>query len=86
MAPGLTTIERLAYVRKEILKVREMLDGAEDCKWIYQSLIHLNHMYHELGNDWFEEASHIDQYVDELVKLDPMRAGKWKDLKSQTMI
>ena len=85
MVPALTATERSAYIREEILKVREMLDGAEDCKWIYQSLIHLSHLYREHGNDCFEEADHVEQYVNELVKLDPLRAGRWKDLKKQTM-
>lgn len=86
MVPELTGAERMAYVRNEITKVREMLDGAEDCKWIYQSLIHLNFLYHELGNSWFEETSRLDEYIDELTKLDPLRLGKWNDLKSRTEI
>lgn len=83
MVPELTGAERTAYVSKEIKKVREMLDGAEDCKWIYQSLIHLSLLYQELGNDWLEEAGHLDVYVDELIKLDPLRLGRWNDLKRQ---
>ena len=83
MVPELTGAERTTYVRKEIMKVREMLDGAEDCKWIYQSLIHLSLLYRELGSDWVEEASHVDEYIDELTKLDPLRLGRWNDLKGQ---
>ena len=86
MVPGLTRAERAAYVRKEITKVREMLDGAEDCKWIYQSLIDLCLLYRELGNDWADEASHVDEYIDKLVKLDPLRSGRWNDLKGQVKI
>lgn len=83
MAPDLTPAEKMAYIRKEISKIREMLDGAEDCKWIYQSLIHLNILHHKICNDWFEPASHVDEYIDELTKLDPLRLGKWNDLKGQ---
>lgn len=83
MVPELTGAERTAYVRKELTKVQEMLDGAEDCKWIYQSLINLNLLYRELGNDWLEEASHFDEYNNELTKLDPLRSGRWNDLKDQ---
>ena len=86
MVPEITGAESMAYVRKEIMKVREMLDGAEDCKWIYQSLIHLDRLYHELGNDWFEEASHIEGYFDELTKLDSLRLGKWNDLRGRINI
>lgn len=84
MVPELTTAERTAYVHKEIMKIREMLDGAEDCKWIYQSLVHLSFLYLELGNDGFEEVTHVDEYIDELIKLDPLRLGRWNDLKRQT--
>lgn len=83
IAPDLTPAEKTAYIRKEITKIREMLDGAEDCKWIYQSLIHLNIFHHKICNDWFEPASHVDEYIGELTKLDPLRLGKWNDLKGQ---
>lgn len=86
MVPGLTAAQRTMYVQKEIMKVREMLDGAEDCKWIYQSLIHLSLLYRELGNDWFDEANHVDEYIDELTKLDPLRSGRWNDLKGQVRV
>lgn len=86
MVPDLTASERLTYVRGEIVKVRAMLDGAEDCKWIYQSLINLSVLYHKFNSTWFEEASHVNDYIDELVKLDPLRAGRWNDLKSQLML
>ena len=84
MVPELTNAERTTYVYKEIIKVREMLDGAEDCKWIYQSLVHLSLLYLELGNDGCEEVNRLDQYIDELIKLDPLRLGRWNDLKGQT--
>ena len=81
MVPELTGAERTSYVGKEINKIREMLDGAEDCKWIYQSLVHLNVLHHSICNDWFEEAGQIDEYIDQLIKLDPLRSGRWNDLK-----
>ena len=81
IVPGLTGAEKLAYVRKEMTKVQEMLDGAEDCKWIYQSLVDLSFLYRELGNDSFEGASRNDEYISELTKLDHLRSGRWNDLK-----
>ncbi len=84
MAPDLTAAERSTYVREEILKVREMLDGAEDCKWIYQSLISLSKLYRDLGNDWIEKEDPIENYIVELTKLDSLRAGRWNDLRSRT--
>ena len=81
MVPELTGSERTAYVGKEIKKIREMLDGAEDCKWIYQSLVQLNVLHRSIGNGWFEEASQVGEYIDQLTKLDPLRSGRWNDLK-----
>lgn len=39
MTPNLTDSERLEYLRQEVDAIQEMLDGAEDCKYIYQALI-----------------------------------------------
>ena len=86
MVPGLNEAEKLAYVSKEIIKIRDMLDGAEDCKWIYQSLISLNILYHGLSKDWYEEANRIGEYVDALIKIDPQRLGRWNDLKGRIML
>ena len=86
MVPGLTGAERIAYVGKEIRKIREMLDGAEDCKWIYQSLVNLNVLHRSICNDWFEEASRVDEYIDQLTKLDPLRSGRWNDLKGSVKL
>ena len=86
MVPGLTGVERTTYVRKEITKIREMLDGAEDCKWIYQSLVHLNVLHHKICSDWLEEASQVGKYIDQLIKLDPLRAGRWNDLRDSIQL
>lgn len=83
MAPKLTTEDRSEYVLQETERIREMLDGAEDCKWIYQSLIHLSMLYRDLTQKWPEQSSQIAQWVEELMKLDPLRAGRWNDLKTK---
>ena len=81
IVPELSGAEKSAYVRKEMTKVQEMLDGAEDCKWIYQSLIDLGFLYRELGNDSFEGAILEDEYLGKLIQLDHLRSGRWNDLK-----
>ena len=83
MAPDLTAAERTAYVHNEMTKIREMLDGAEDCKWIYQTLIHLSFLSRELGADQSEGADLVDEYIDELTKLDPLRLGRWNELRGR---
>lgn len=83
MAPALTTEERSTYLIQELERVLEMLDGAEDCKWIYQSLIYLSMLYRNSNQSWPTESSGILDWVNELTKLDPLRAGRWNDLKNK---
>jgi len=81
MAPQLTTEERSKYITQETERIREMLDGAEDCKWIYQALIHLSTVYKDLNGDWPKTSTEVAEWADELAKIDPLRAGRWNDLK-----
>ena len=84
IVPDLLNEERIEYLSKEIESLVEMLDGAEDCKWIYQRLIELCVMHYELAKSW---AGSIDkakvlEWVEELKKLDPLRRGRWLDLEA----
>ena len=83
MAPELSANERLDYLRKEIDKVLEMLDGAEDCKWIYQSLIDLNLLYKRINGDHPPQSSQLKAWIGTLKKLDPLRSGRWDDQASK---
>ena len=80
MAPDLSHHEREAYVKAEIEKVHEMLEGAEDCKWIYQSLIQLNMLHKNLSGDTCHAIGQIIQWVEMLNKIDALRSGRWNDL------
>lgn len=81
MAPGLTVEERVDYLGQEVERIREMLDGAEECKWIYQSLIELNLIHKDLAKQWLSEVRDIREWVDKLLELDPTRSGRWVGLK-----
>lgn len=81
VAPHLTPDQRLEYIIGEIDKILEMLDGAEDCKWIYQSLIQLSTMYKASSGMWPDQAASISDWLSELRKLDPLRTGRWTDLE-----
>lgn len=80
MASHLTPDQRLKYMTGEIDKILEMLDGAEDCKWIYQSLIQLSTMYKASSGAWPSQAAGMGNWVSELRKLDSLRTGRWTDL------
>lgn len=83
IVPGFTSEQRSLYLEKEIEKLLEMLDGAEDCKWIYQSLIQLSRTHKELSHRWPAQESQIRTWFMELQKLDPLRHGRWSDLEKQ---
>ncbi len=83
IAPTLSNEERIEYVSNEIAKVLEMVDEADDRKWIYQALINMSIVYRELNGRWPKHAAEVQQWLEELEKLDPLRAGRWLDLKRQ---
>lgn len=82
MAPNLSKLERLDYVSKQIESLLDMLDGAEDCKWIYQSLLQLCVVHRANSGTWPTQKPEMQQWIEELRKLDPLRAGRWTDLKT----
>ena len=83
MIPAITPEQSLVYLAKEFESLLEMSDGAEDCKWIYQSLIHLARLHRTLSNKWPVQESQIRIWIEELRKLDPLRNGRWNDLELQ---
>lgn len=72
------------YLEQEIDSVREMLDGAEDCKYIYQALLEYSKQYLRFtgsANDPKVTQKEMSTWLTELRKLDPLREGRWKDLE-----
>lgn len=82
MAPNLTDSERLEYIRQEIDAIQEMLDGAEDCKYIYQALIDCTLLVGKIqGSMTSEDKGNVLGWLTEIKKLDPLRQGRWKDFE-----
>lgn len=75
--------ERVRYLEQEIESVKEMLDGAEDCKYIYQALLEYSRRRLELGGDVDVEDTRkaMAGWLEELRKLDPLREGRWRDME-----
>ena len=80
--PDLTEDERISYLSAEIDKVLEMLDGAEDCKWIYQALIHMSNLYYKIAGERPSQASTLEEWLQQLERIDTLRAGRWQDVSS----
>lgn len=83
IVPNFSPEERSAYVETQLVDLRDMLDGAEDCKWIYNALLEytLAKAQMEERVPSSEEKSDVKIWLTELRKLDPIRAGRWDDLE-----
>ncbi|CAI7604768.1 unnamed protein product [Penicillium bialowiezense] len=82
MAPHLSSSERLGYIQSEIEEVQDMLDGAEDCKYIYQALIEYTLLASRVrGSLSGEDREQILSWLSELKTLDPLRRERWLDLE-----
>ncbi|KXT02502.1 hypothetical protein AC578_4168 [Pseudocercospora eumusae] len=74
--------DRLQYLEQEIDNIKHMLDGAEDCKYIYQALLDYSRRYLEIeaGNKKVMTVQ-MKEWLNELRKMDPLREGRWQDLE-----
>lgn len=83
--PSLSTDERVEYLTIEINKLKEMLPEADDCKWIYQRLLELSLDRREFDDEWFlnTQSTDLENWLNTLSKLDPLRAGRWQDLRKR---
>jgi len=83
MAPNLSTSERLQYLRDEIEAIQEMLDGAEDCKYIFQALIECTLLVSKVGGSLQQDdRDQILSWLSELKKIDPLRRQRWLDFEN----
>ncbi|PBP23709.1 geranylgeranyl transferase type 2 alpha [Diplocarpon rosae] len=83
ITPNFTDDDRLECVGKQLVILRDMLDGAEDCKWIYDALIEYSLAFclMEARVPRLEEKQDCIAWLAELRKLDPFRKGRWDDLE-----
>ncbi|KUJ13492.1 geranylgeranyl transferase-like protein type II alpha subunit [Mollisia scopiformis] len=82
ITPNFTTLDRSEYVIRQLAILKDMLDGAEDCKWIYSALIEytLALCQMEEREPDIDEKQDCKAWLAELRKLDPLRSGRWADL------
>jgi geranylgeranyl transferase type-2 subunit alpha len=59
-----------------------MLDGAEDCKYIYLALMDCTLLASKVeGNLSQEDRGQILSWLSEVKKLDPLRRQRWLDFE-----
>ncbi|KAF2424414.1 geranylgeranyl transferase type II alpha subunit [Tothia fuscella] len=71
--------DRIHYYEQEVERIKEMLEDFDDCKWIYEALVQYSIEYHQLTD--IKPKNDLQFWLDELQRLDPMRSGRWKDLR-----
>ncbi|KAH9826979.1 putative geranylgeranyl transferase type ii alpha subunit protein, partial [Teratosphaeria destructans] len=77
-----TNADRVKYLEHEIDSIREMMDGAEDCKYMYQALLEYSRRYLDLeAGSGFVSTKEMSGWLKELKTRDPLRAGRWSDLE-----
>lgn len=83
ITPNFTPEDRAEYVTRQLVILKDMLDGAEDCKWIYNALIDYTMALcrMEERKPDLDERQDCATWLAELRKLDPDRSGRWDDLE-----
>jgi geranylgeranyl transferase type-2 subunit alpha len=82
ITPNFTVEERTEFVTIQLVNLRDILDGAEDCKWVYDALLEYTMALCEMEERQPRNDEKLDcrSWLAELRKLDPFRAGRWDDL------
>ncbi|APA12315.1 hypothetical protein sscle_09g070850 [Sclerotinia sclerotiorum 1980 UF-70] len=83
IAPDFSREDRIEYIKKQLVNLKDFLDGGEDCKWVYDALFEYTLAVCEMEERLPErdEIQDCKAWLSELRKLDPMRAGRWDGLE-----
>ncbi|KAF2257962.1 protein prenylyltransferase [Lojkania enalia] len=77
----LSNHDRQKYYAHEMEYIREILEDEEDCKWVYEALLHCAGCYLEVeGGTQAFTTRDMRYWLDQLKRLDPLRKGRWDDL------
>ena len=83
LVPDLSETEKIRYLRQELERIQEMLEGDEACRWIYLTLTSLSTTFKNLTQEWPVEVDQVEAWVAKLFELDPLRANRYSDLKKK---
>lgn len=80
MAPQLSNEDRLHYVKAEQEFIEDLLEDAEDSKWVYQALMECALIEAKLTGELSADVrTKIRAWLTKLKDLDPLRSGRWAD-------
>ncbi|KAI1084092.1 hypothetical protein F5B20DRAFT_526674 [Whalleya microplaca] len=85
IAPALTVDERIAYLRREIDEIRDLLEDYTDVKWIYEALLEYTLSLERLERPERDSdgANGPQTWLAKVQALDPMRTGRWNDIRKE---
>lgn len=79
----LTDQDRLPYLDAQFDLLRELLEDNGDCKYIFQALLTYTPQYLEIGaGNNKVTTTEMAEWLHQLEKLDPLRRGRWHDLRT----
>ena len=83
--PGLAQEERIAYVKDEIVNIKDLLEDYADVKWIHEVLVEYTVALARLQGRRpdGQETEDLRAWLGKLRTLDPMRNGRWDELEKQ---
>ncbi|KAK4102042.1 protein prenylyltransferase [Parathielavia hyrcaniae] len=85
MTPGFTLQDRVAYLRREIEEIKELLEDYADIQLIYEGLFEYTLYLCQLEGKKPKASERTDlvAWLGKLKQLDPMRRGRWADLERE---
>ncbi|KAK4118698.1 protein prenylyltransferase [Parathielavia appendiculata] len=85
MTPGFTVHDRVAYLKREIDEIKELLEDYADIQLIYEGLFEYTLYLCQLErrNPKADERADLVEWLAKLKQLDPMRRGRWADLERE---
>jgi geranylgeranyl transferase type-2 subunit alpha len=78
----LTVSDRLHYYEQELERIVEITEDFDDCKWVYEALLQYSVDYSELKGSSHSNQDELRGWLDILQRLDPMRTGRWRELRA----
>ncbi|ATY67225.1 protein prenyltransferase [Cordyceps militaris] len=86
IVPGMIIGDRVKLLSREIEFIKDLLEDYNDVKWIFEMLIEYSLLIYKLRNEPLsdEKKSEIEGWVAIIMKLDPQRSNRWKQLGEQS--
>jgi geranylgeranyl transferase type-2 subunit alpha len=82
IVPDLTNQHRIEYFDTQFDLLKDMLEDTKDCKWIYLALVTYTPDYLDIdAGNMKVTTPELTEWLDHLEQLDPLRKGRWLDLR-----